>query len=270
VILPKFAAMRAQLAARGARRTTPGGQASLRRQLLTKPPLRRMVDALIRGGGRRSIAVPPGSVRRARLIDGIRTGISPPSNLIQNATIQRRLMDRLQIKERGPVPTVSPEVQPVIIVDDVRTPENADDVRRCMSGLAPGAVAAQFSTAMIRNPIGSGVNLHFRWAVITNGAAASVDIQIGTRANTAVTPSTATYADRRVAGTGRASVVTSNEVGFPALNGLATTRLFDGTPARIDLDGVVIPPGTELVVVPFATNSAFNVSLMYDERPVVQ
>jgi len=82
-----------------------------------------------------------------------------PRGLIQTPDTQTRLSKRFGIRERVTAPTLAPELQPVVIVDDVfNVPDYASTTRRaCIGRKSVAANVGQVGSVWLRNPLGSGV-----------------------------------------------------------------------------------------------------------------
>lgn len=80
-------------------------------------------------------------------------------NLIQRGELQQRLVQGLVIKERSPAPTLSPDVQAVVLLEDLtrQTPFNQPINRRLFSNARVAPVAGLIPGHFISNPAGSGV-----------------------------------------------------------------------------------------------------------------
>jgi hypothetical protein len=78
--------------------------------------------------------------------------------LIQTPSPGRRLQLGLNLEGPPPTPTLNPELQPIVIVDDYRTLDfqSAAYERPCAYLGSIGAVAGQYSRSVLVNPTGSG------------------------------------------------------------------------------------------------------------------
>lgn len=92
-----------------------------------------------------------------------------PMNLIQVPDLSRKLVTRYGIREKAPAPTLSTEVVPVVLVDDLIG--ESDLVRpriRPASGFQELTTAANSMVSGLVNPNGSRVVAHLYYFVITN------------------------------------------------------------------------------------------------------
>ena len=78
-------------------------------------------------------------------------------NDIQRPDIGQALTRYFGIREANPAPTLSPEVQPVVLVADLTLPTEPNTVRQCSGGYFASGVAGTSPHVQLFNPVGSGV-----------------------------------------------------------------------------------------------------------------
>lgn len=97
-----------------------------------------------------------------------------PMNLIQVPDLTRKLVTRYGLREKAPAPTLSPEIVPVVLVDDLIAESDLirPRIRPCAGFCQVNTAAAQ-GLVGLRNPSGSGVIIHLQYFVIggTTGSA---------------------------------------------------------------------------------------------------
>ncbi len=88
----------------------------------------------------------------------------PPKGLIQNPTIQARLVKNLSLRERVPAPTLAPEISAVVIVEDLSRIDatNVKAVRPAMSSIAQAGDTLTAAWITFANPPDSQVDVHVK------------------------------------------------------------------------------------------------------------
>lgn len=115
---------------------------------------------------------------------------------IQRPDISRSLAKSFGIVGFGGPESLSPEIVPVVMVDDIRP---STSTRKCQGGLLQGAVAAENAQVQIFNPNNSRTILEVYQVIYTPSAIS----RIGMRESDAALPNggaTSRFTDRRLAG----------------------------------------------------------------------
>jgi len=207
-----------------------------------------------------------------------------PANLIQNPETARRLQRFFGLRERMPVQSVAPDVQPVVVVSSLEA-DPTSTTRRCASADVVGAVVGESGAVELQNGdlgsffVDTGVDLILRRVIASNSVAGLVIGQLdngeagflstGTRffLNTGLGRRDLNIlAQPRPAGL----VKDGTSPGIGALDQKVFTALLPAATAFIiDEPGVIIEPGWCFRLVGNPSNSIFHYSLLWDERPRV-
>jgi hypothetical protein len=245
------------------------------------------------GGGIRGLKSP----RVARAISSRFQGTLPPENLIQRTEFAQRLTDGLQLKERSSIPTVSPDVQPVIILDDLSTSlEGAKgERRRYAASHAQGGVALEYGQQFLFMPAGSAfvcLPQNVTFALTRDPDATSVGF-LNNIARLFMTAADPFVADPQQAGTPLNTRATRYEAGNPPFlqdvvfssaraqgrNDLSSNfgyLIGDYVATRgsqtVDLRGIVLIPGAGLVLssANVGVDTGIAATWVWDEVPVVR
>ena len=147
-------------------------------------------------------------------------------------------------------PFLSPEIVPVVIVDDVSDQDPGKAF--AAAGVAVSAVALQTSISTLLNPLNSGVNIidiSLMFATV-----ASSQWALARLAND-VTPGTEQWQDRRRLGTpvGEHSSGTLLVAGIQ--DAILQGQILSSTPVHISLANHVLTPGTQLSLVIITINT---------------
>lgn len=124
---------------------------------------------------------PPGATRAAALPAGLHAPGAPfaqqPMNVIQVPDLSRKLVTRYGIREKAPAPTLSTEVVPVVLVDDLIGESDLirPRIRPC-TGALELTPAAQNPALGLVNPTGSGVVAHVYYVIIAGTATAGYSL----------------------------------------------------------------------------------------------
>jgi len=197
-----------------------------------------------------------------------------PTNLLQNATLNRRLADRYQMKEFSPIPSMATELQPVVIVDDLSISDREETQLVCSVGLVQPAVAAQVTIFELRNPAGSSIEIRMRRFLLSSFDTVGVgNWQWGLRAagQFSAQPLASiwnTFSPGRFA---TATAATGTAVGVPGgVTGLGAIAKNPFTPADVvDLEGLIIPTGFSLLLFNVLINSGGSCTFEWiEESPV--
>jgi hypothetical protein len=194
-------------------------------------------------------------------------------NLVQRPDIGDRLARSLKINERNPAPTLSPELQPVVIAEDlsVQSPYDSPLRRRAGSGVEVAAVAGQYSQIELTNPTDSGVVAMLKRMAFAAGASTNLSFGFKSGAVGAL-PATASrfWKDPRLAGPTLGGFPTAVMrygsdpvvgVGYPfGYYRLSTTML-----TGFEEQEVIIPPGFTFRASLLAVNVVLYAQLEWDE-----
>lgn len=165
-------------------------------------------------------------------------------NLIQRPDLNDRLVRALGIRERAPAPNLSPEVQAVILLEDLTTssPFQRSLMRECAGIGTAGPVAGQYSAIVVSNPAGSGSVI--RIDSITAWASAATRLQVGPWTQAIPAGSLSRYfLDPRFDGvpTGALRNGTNAVLGISALRSWSFAAA--NTAVELKSLGIIVPPG---------------------------
>jgi len=216
--------------------------------------------------------------RRQLLSGGSRSRSFGPMNQIQNPLLNRRLADRLQLKESAPIPTVATELQPVVIVDDLTKAENPETgIEAAMFG-GIGAAAGQTNVAQLFNRVGSNRLIKPRWIKVSHDSATlvssifivlSITEEAGS-ANVGTILNPSTTAPPNLGPRASASTFYGARVpGYPGGAQLDNYYLPPFTlPAITDCEGIVLPPGYGISVYTFELQRDMETTFRWREEPI--
>lgn len=168
----------------------------------------------------------------------------PQYNLIQRPDLNDRLVRSLGIRERAPAPSLSPEVQAVILLEDLTTssPFERSLMRECGGFITAGPVAGQYSGIAINNPAGSGCVIRFDRAQVWAAAASRIDIGPWAQAVPAGTGSRY-FMDPRFGGQPTGQLRNGTSIVTPVNPVTGWYEVAANTPVDLDRLGIIIPPG---------------------------
>lgn len=187
----------------------------------------------------------------------------------QRPDIVNRLRKKFALKGPGEIATISPEIVPVVIVEE--TLSDIADERLYYGGISVPAVAAEFGAFTLTNPLGSGVVAlpsvtHFflptQSATVKAGIASAYSLPSSTAAPAA---------DARFALTQRAAskITWDNVAGAPPTIGSAPyfqVRTNTSGNYEFDLEGIVLPPGTSFALVSTTAQTELVFVIRWRER----
>lgn len=197
-------------------------------------------------------------------------------NLIQNGTVQRRIADRYQLKEFSPTPTLAPEIQAVTIVDDLTVYDREDTGIIASIALSQAAVIGQLAKFEVFNPLDSQVLVRMKRAFLSHqdgsfAAHFEAGIRLGSLGSTLGAPA---WNSRQAPLSVPPFFVFGTAVGgFFSQVGASTVapmlRWWQQpfvTPFVLELDGVVLTPGTAFVVQNLQGNMTVDCSFEWFEE----
>lgn len=161
-------------------------------------------------------------------------------SIIQRGDLVEKLRRSFNILGGGGVQTLSDELVPVVLVDDVTGSNvlSTDYPRDCFGGVQQAATAAQLAINAFNNPLGSGVDCHVDFAVLQVAVSGNVQLRLADHA--AWTQQTSFWTDLRVPATPAGRVYRG--INPIALGDLVTRfRVSAQQPTVIPL-GVILPP----------------------------
>ena len=202
--------------------------------------------------------------------------LQAPAGLIQDPEFNTRLVKRFGLRERVSAPTLAPEIQPVVLVDDVfNVPDYAATQRRRCAGSASFATTvSELGFVELFNPATSSVLVLPRRVSLADGlgSQAIYDLRIVTGQITlgpggSRSGETELFANRQIPGVPQAQLARGNADDFGGTLRIATVATDSaGSTLWVDLMGYVIVPNSSFLVQ--AQNSVIrtmHVSLEWDE-----
>lgn len=187
--------------------------------------------------------------------------------LIQDHTPSDKIKKAYGIKETNLLATISGEIVPVVIIDDlsdvaVETPALCSDVR------AAGG-AGTFNTWRLANPAGSGVIVKItQIQVTTPNAAIALRWNLTDLVVLANTPLTTFWIDRRQPGFPAAVFGHDIPLAVIAATGWDSESVLNKVLLDILKTPVLLVPGDQLTFQDKAANTAGGVSFWWTERPI--
>lgn len=182
---------------------------------------------------------------------------------IQAPELARRLQRKFDTDGPGPTHTLAPEIVPVVLVEDLTPalPEDTGFIRQCVGTVYQAGVAAEYAHAQLFNPDGSGSILHAEMAVVSIGAADTVNVAFyDTRLGN---DGSVYFRDRRLAGS-PVGAVTNDSGGAELGTNIAPIESPGDEAITIPLD-IILAPGQGLVL-NVGVNNALNASFWWTER----
>lgn len=196
-----------------------------------------------------------------------------PTNLIQNAILNRRLADRYQMKEFAPIPTMATELQPVVVVDDMTLADREDSQILGISSFAGSSPAAQINVYQFTNP-STDILARLRYAILAhNHNSAAAQWIIGKSTNIVVSPGQGQIQNTRTPFPG---ALTACRFGYlsqiPPNPGTSLQYQFWHQPFTqpyvLDLSGSVVEPGGIFSLNNLTQNMSTSVTLAWIEEPL--
>jgi len=195
-------------------------------------------------------------------------------SLIQRGDLVEKLRRTFNILGGGGVQTLSDELVPVVLVDDVTGPDvlSTDYPRNCIGGNQVSAVATKYSLAAFNNPLGSGVDAYLDFAVVSVPSATVVQLRLAD--HSAWTAGTKYWTDLRVAGSPSCNPTGFAELVIPG-DLVAIYRVIANTPTIIPLGMVLQPHGNnsptywkakDVVILSQTVNQDIAVTWYWTER----
>jgi len=191
-------------------------------------------------------------------------------SLIQSPEFGQRLTRRFNLRgDRAIAPTLSPEVMPVVIVDDVfNVPDwKQTDRRACAGGNDASGAPGAFPGAYLSNPAASGVIVLPRLIVLNVVGWSGEDVVIGTYSTVPALTVTASpgYLNRHVLGTPTGVIGKIADGPGPDAR-VAIYVPNDGETFQFSLAGMVLPPGFALGTSFLSTGAnGMRASFLWDE-----
>lgn len=181
----------------------------------------------------------------------------------QNPEHTRKLIEEFQLKGSSLIPTVTGEIVPVVLVENLAS---GDSVRRYAHvGIQQAAVASQKPMCKLHNPAGSRV-LAVLYQVLSSATNANL-WQSGPATNVFATVANGQFVDRRLTGLpaceAQSQTAAANILVRPALHRQGGTA-----PLIIPLN-VVLPPGSGFLLEGQTNNTEGLVSFYWYERDLL-
>ena len=189
--------------------------------------------------------------------------------LIQRADLPERIRRAFGVRERGIGQTISPEIVPVALVDDLTGPAIDEGYPRfCYAYASAGASAGVFSEVFLINPTGSVVDVVVQELQLLRGTTGTANISeglVGDLNNMLGTQILRTNLDLRVNQFPNAYVDSRNQAAI-----IGTRRTYAaGISNSVFTDFPMqwtIPPGAWLSASPVVNNLAMTMQVYWYER----
>lgn len=180
---------------------------------------------------------------------------------IQSPDPGRKLQERYDLIGTTPAPFLSPELVPVVLIDDLT--EEIPGVAFATVGHELAGVAGQQPQTAISNPAGSGVILtNLQLFVTCNSVCVFSLWRSGPALSVGVVE---LWQDQRRTGRPAARVTAGTDVGVVGTPVATTERLAD-TVAHFDLPNYVMPVGSKLHLLAENNNMLLALTWMWGER----
>jgi hypothetical protein len=191
-------------------------------------------------------------------------------NSIQKGLHQRMLTRAFRLRSVAPAPILTPEVQPVAIVENLSVVGPYSDalIRRASAFGAVAAVAAQVSMVSLQNPPGSGTLAVVRAINASRRTAGAISLIGEVNFVTNAGGGIRIFTDSRVAaqGTPVCNIATGNTAGtFLQLGGGLLFQIPSLDNVAVAGDGFVLAPGSTFLFQSVQLNVDFDVAFLWDE-----
>lgn len=197
--------------------------------------------------------------------------------IINRGDLGGRLKDGLALKGPTPVATVTPELTPVVILEDLREPDVRSQgvtVRLCSAGVYTGVFGAgNFSQTKLANPAGSGWIIRLRRVQTSLTNVASGTFVSLFRVANATALSGGVFQQGALNNFRLPDVLCCGQVSegqtavVPAPPFLCRWRQPPDFPQHQDVD-IVIPPGLSVILHPEVSNLQMHSSWWWEELPI--
>lgn len=186
-------------------------------------------------------------------------------NLIQRPDLNDRLVRALGIRERAPASVLSPEVMPVILLEDLTTssPFERSLTRQAGGFINIGPVGGQYSHLALYNPAGSGTVARLDHVAAWTGATSSIYLGAYPAAPPAGTGSRF-FADPRFGGSPTCQLRNGTTGVLSTLPQYAAGTIASTTVQFDDL-GMIVPPGFLVAVSVAAVNVQLSAAFQWVE-----
>lgn len=190
--------------------------------------------------------------------------------LIQRADLVERMRRAFGLRERGVGSTVSPELVPVILVEDLTGPSIDEGYPRFATAYsAAGASVGVFSEVFLINPAGSSVDLVLQeiWGA-RDGTAGDIQIRTGNAAalnNLLNTQTIRSNLDLRVQRFPNATVNSRNQAAV--IGSQWEFHVVGVAPTWVVIPSqYTVPPGSWISLVPTGNNTGIRARFYWYER----
>lgn len=189
--------------------------------------------------------------------------------LIQRADLVERMRRAFGLRERGVGSTVSPELVPVVIVEDLTGPSIDEGYpREALAIVSAGASAGVYSEVFLYNPEGSAVDLivELLWTRMSASGTGIVRLGATTALNNLLgTQTERLNQDMRVQAIPNGRIDSRNQAAV--VTATRTFSLFQqSTSWQANPVAITLPPGTYLSFVPQANNTGAYIMAWWTER----
>lgn len=187
---------------------------------------------------------------------------TPPA--VPSPDVGKKLRRRYGLMGPEPVQFISPELQSVVIVDDLTGPELHDVgyLRTCIQGANQAAVALENGHIQLFNPASSGVDLLVDAMIVAQFTAG--DIRVLFHDTALASAVVALFRDRRVTGRPVGQIRRTTNVGALGTQIFRTTiAAQDATIIPLD---IILNPGSGVVVSNVTVNDNINANYYWTER----
>jgi len=182
---------------------------------------------------------------------------------IQSPDPGRKLQEKYNLIGSTPAPFLSPELVPVVLIDDLT--EQRPGPLFATAAAEVAGVAARNAQTRLSNPAGSGMIIADISLSYASTGTGRVEIYTGGPALTST--ATPLFEDRRVAGSPAAVVTFGTDLGAVAGNQFFS-RLLGNTPITVPLPNVVLAAGDLLHLIHVLAAAGMNFTWFWTEEPI--
>ncbi len=188
---------------------------------------------------------------------------------LQSSDPSRKIRTRYDLVGTSPVPSISGELVPVVVVDDLTgfDVQSAEFERPCMVNEVNAAVVARFPRIALMNPADSGVLGILEWLWITGSGA--MQIEIGILEQTLAIADRGAFRDSRIPGVPACGTFQGDVAGPAERDFLIGIVITGNAPNQIFSLNMVFGPGFSIDVRGSVNNTTLQVQYMWRERTLL-
>ncbi len=185
---------------------------------------------------------------------------------LQSSDPGRKLALRYSLVGGGIAPFLSPELVPVVVVDDL----TQDDVRAlefqrgCMANEVNAGVVARFPRVGLQNPTGSGVLATLEWVYV--GGSGSFQLEVSPFIGDNVIADHGAFRDTRIPGAPVCGMFQADVAGSAELDFLIDIVITGNSPNQIFNLPIVFGPGSFVDFRGSVLDTTLTVQAMWKER----